>query len=90
MASDVSGSLKTPIMYSEANNGNMNNAQNNSNSLAYESNDNLTKNDIISAIKEAQPDGDIVFKVDEFELGRVARSSVNLLAKSSGKMGLMV
>lgn len=90
MASDISGSLKTPIMYSEANNGNMNNAQNNSNSLAYESNDNLTKNDIISAIKEAQPDGDIVFKVDEFEFGRVARSSLNLLAKSSGKMGLMV
>lgn len=88
MASNVSGSLKTPIIGSEVNNKNANNNQNNN--VAYSNNNGLTKADVISAIKEAQPDGDIVLKVNESEFGRVARSSLNLLAKSSGNMGLKV
>ena len=88
MASNVSGSLKTPIIGSEVNNKNANNNQNNN--ATYSSNNGLTKADVVSAIKEAQPDGDIVFKVNETEFGRVARSSLNLLAKSSGNMGLKV
>ena len=88
MASNVSGSLKTPIIGSEVNNKNANNNQNNN--VAYSNNNGLTKADVISAIKEAQPDGDIVLKVNESEFGRVARNSLNLIAKSSGNMGLKV
>lgn len=88
MASNVSGSLKTPIIGSEVNNKNANNNQNNN--ATYSSNNGLTKADVVSAIKEAQPDGDIVLKVNESEFGRVARSSLNLIAKSSGNMGLKV
>ena len=88
MASNVSGSLKTPIIGSETNNKDANDNKNNN--AMYSSNNGLTKADVVSAIKEAQPDGDIVFKVNETEFGRVARSSLNLLAKSSGNMGLKV
>lgn len=88
MASNVSGSLKTPIIGSESSNKNANNNQNNN--ATYSSNNGLTKSDVVSAIKEAQPDGDIVLKVNESEFGRVARSSLNLIAKSSGNMGLKV
>lgn len=88
MASNVSGSLKTPIIGSETNNKNANDNKNNN--AMYSSDNVLTKADVVSAIKEAQPDGDIVLKVNESEFGRVARSSLNLLAKSSGNMGLKV
>ena len=88
MASNVSGSLKTPIIGSETNNKNANDNKNNN--AMYSSNNGLTKADVVSAIKEAQPNGDIVLKVNESEFGRVARSSLNLLAKSSGNMGLKV
>ena len=50
----------------------------------------LTKADVISAIKEAVPDGDVVLQVDEAEFGRVSRSSLNLLAEQQGTMDLRV
>lgn len=50
----------------------------------------LTKADVVSAIKEAVPDGDVVLKVDESEFGRVSRSSLNLLAQQQGTMDLRV
>lgn len=50
----------------------------------------LTKADVVSAIKEAVPDGDVILKVDESEFGRVSRSSLNLLAQQQGTMDLRV
>jgi TP901 family phage tail tape measure protein len=50
----------------------------------------LTKADVISAIKEAVPDGNVVLQVDEAEFGRVSRSSLNLLAEQQGTMDLRV
>ena len=50
----------------------------------------LTKADVVSAIKEAVPDGNVILKVDESEFGRVSRSSLNLLAQQQGTMDLRV
>lgn len=50
----------------------------------------LTKADVTSAIKEAVPDGDVVLKVGEAELGRISRNSLNLIAEQSGTMDLRV
>lgn len=50
----------------------------------------LTKADVISAIKEAVPDGNVVLQVDEAEFGRISRSSLNLLAEQQGTMDLRV
>lgn len=50
----------------------------------------LTKTDVISAIKEAVPDGDVVLQVNKIEFGRVSRSSLNLLAEQQGTMDLRV
>ena len=48
----------------------------------------LTKADVVSAIKEATPSGDVVLNVDSMEFGRISRNSLNLLAKESGKLNL--
>lgn len=49
---------------------------------------NLTQEDITNAIKAAQPDGDVVLKVDKTTFGEIARSSLNSLAKDSGNLGI--
>lgn len=87
-ASGVTSSLNTQIPIKN-NSSNPSVAGYQNNPINYSFNG-LTKSDIVSAIKEAQPDGDIVLKVNESEFGRVARSSLNLIAKSSGNMGLKV
>lgn len=51
---------------------------------------NLTKAEIVSAIQEAMPSGDVVFTVGEHEFGRISRSSLNTLGIESGDMGLKV
>lgn len=48
----------------------------------------LTQEDITNAIKAAQPDGDVVLKVDKTTFGQIARDSLNSLAKDSGDLGL--
>lgn len=48
----------------------------------------LTREDVMSAIREAMPDGDVVLQVDKVEFGRVSRDSLNLLAEQQGRMGL--
>lgn len=50
----------------------------------------LTKDDIISAIKTAQPDGNIVLTVDKYTFGEIARASLNTVALTSGNMGLKI
>lgn len=50
----------------------------------------LTKADVTSAIKEAIPNGDVVLKVGESELGRVSRKSLNTLAEQQGTLDLRV
>ena len=50
----------------------------------------LTKADVVSAIKEAQPDGDIVLEIDETEFARVSRAALNSYAQSSGNLNLRV
>ena len=50
----------------------------------------LTKDDVVSAIKEAVPDGDIIFKVGENDFAKISRSSLNNLAIQEGSMGLNV
>ena len=86
MAYTVSGSLNTPTIPFGGNQSNK--QQNNSDTTTTTVYNPLTKEDVVSAIKEAQPDGDVVFKINEFEFGRIARNSLNSLARSSGKMGL--
>lgn len=86
MAYTVSGSLNTPTIPFGGNQSN--NQQNNSDTATTTVYNPLTKEDVVSAIKEAQPDGDVVFKINEFEFGRIARNSLNSIARSSGKMGL--
>ena len=87
-AAGVAGSLNTqiPVNNNQANSG-LINPQNGTINYSYNS---LTKSDVVSAIKEAQPDGDVILKVNDAEFGRIARSSLNTLAKSSGNMGLKV
>lgn len=46
----------------------------------------LTQEDITNAIKAAQPDGDVVLKVDKTTFGQIARDSLNSLAKDSGDL----
>lgn len=48
----------------------------------------LTQEDITNAIKAAQPDGDVVLKVDKTTFGQIARDSLNSLAKDSGNLGI--
>lgn len=48
----------------------------------------LTQEDITNAIKAAQPDGDVVLKVDKTTFGQIARDSLNSLAKDSGDLGI--
>lgn len=86
-ASGVANSLNTQIPISNNPNSNMNSIENSSVNYSFNG---LTKSDVVAAIKEAQPDGDVIFKVNSAEFGRIARSSLNLLAKSSGNMGLKV
>lgn len=50
----------------------------------------LTKDDVVSAIKEAVPDGDVILKVGESEFAKISRSSLNNLALQEGSMGLSV
>ncbi|MBP3280341.1 MAG: phage tail tape measure protein [Butyrivibrio sp.] len=48
----------------------------------------LTKADVVSAIEEAMPSGDVVLSVDSIQFGRVSRQSLNMLAKESGKLNI--
>jgi hypothetical protein len=48
----------------------------------------LTKADVVSAIEEAMPSGDVVLSVDSMQFGRVSRHSLNMLAKESGKLNI--
>ena len=50
----------------------------------------LTKADVVNAIKEAMPSGNVVLQVDQSEFGRITRSSLNLLAQQQGTMDLRV
>lgn len=50
----------------------------------------LTKDDVVSAIKEAVPDGDVILKVGENDFAKISRSSLNNLAIQEGSMGLNV
>lgn len=56
----------------------------------YNTNYGLTKDDVVSAIQEAMPSGDIILTVDGTQFGRVSRDSLNLLAQQQGRLGLMV
>lgn len=49
-----------------------------------------TKDDIVNAIKQATPDGDIVLNIDGTTFGRVSRDSLNRLASASGDLNLNV
>lgn len=87
MAYQIAGGLNTPTVSFGANQSQ--NQQNNTDTIITTSSS-LTKADVVSAIKEAQPDGDVILKINEFEFARVARNSLNALASSSGNMGLRV
>lgn len=56
-----------------------------SNTTAY-----LTKSDVVSAIQEAMPSGDVILQVDGNTFARVSRDSLNNLALQEGSMGLNV
>lgn len=49
---------------------------------------NLTKADVIDAIKQAAPDGNIVFQIDGRPFAIIARKELNSLAQESGKLNL--
>ena len=49
----------------------------------------LTKEDIVSAVQEALPSGDVVLTVDKTEFGKISRDALNGLAENS-EMGLKV
>lgn len=48
----------------------------------------IGKEDIVQAIKEAMPDGDIVLQVDGRRFGLISRKQLNLLASESGNLNL--
>lgn len=50
----------------------------------------LTRDDVVSAIQEAMPSGDVILTVDGVQFGRVSRNSLNALAEQQGRLGLMV
>lgn len=56
----------------------------------YNTSSGITRADVVSAIQEAMPSGDVVLTVDGVEFGRVSRNSLNLLAEQQGRLGLMV
>ena len=49
----------------------------------------LTKEDVIAAVKEALPSGDVTLTIDQTEFARVSRNALNSLAENS-EMGLNV
>lgn len=49
----------------------------------------LTRDDIVAAVKEALPGGDVVMKIDQTEFAKISRDSLNKLAEN-GEMGLKV
>lgn len=51
-------------------------------------NETLSKQDIISAIKEAVPDGDIILQVDGRAFGIIARKELNMIAGESGNLNI--
>lgn len=50
----------------------------------------LTRNDVVSAIKEAMPSGDVVMHISETEFARVSRKALNTAALNGGQMGLKI
>ena len=49
----------------------------------------LTKEDVVAAVKEALPSGDVTLTIDQTEFARVSRNALNSLAENS-EMGLNV
>ena len=49
----------------------------------------LTRDDVVSAVKEALPSGDVTLTIDQTEFARVSRNALNSLAENS-EMGLNV
>lgn len=48
----------------------------------------ITKQDIVSAIKQAMPDGNVILNVDGQQFGLIARKELNIIASQSGNLNL--
>lgn len=89
--SDVSTSFNKPVL-SDYNNQKPNNMQQYPQYFPYSESsykgEILSKQDIVSAIKEAAPDGDIVLQIDGRTIGIIARKQLNVLASESGNLNI--
>lgn len=91
LLNDVSTSFNKPVI-SEY--GNQNNVQKYPQYIQYQESsyrgDTLSKQDIVSAIKEAMPDGDVVLQIDGKQFALIARKELNKIASESGNLNIKI